>query len=243
MTNQLNKNIVQLNEICFAYGDHTVLDNVEFDLASDEVVGLVGPSGCGKSTLLRLIADLEFPQAGSVLFEKNDQNHQLPLRYMFQDYDAFPWLTVAENVQKGSGVPPHPTLDEVSQLLDRVGLRASMDRFPAELSGGMRKRLALARTLIRRPKLLLLDEPFASLDPDTRLEMYQLLQELIQEASSSVILVTHDLNEAIFLSDRVLVGSHRPMKIQGELPVRLNRPRIPAMMDEPTFLGALHTLH
>lgn len=235
--------LVTLVDIDFAYDELSVLRGVSLSLMSGEAVSLVGPSGCGKSTLLRLIAGLTRPTSGLLNYCDSSNNTRPLLRYMFQDFDAFPWLTVVENVRVGSGVAPHPAEEATYELLDRVGLSSSANSYASELSGGMRKRLALARVLIRRPRLLLLDEPFASLDVDTRLDMYDLLQSLCTENKTSMLIVTHDLNEAVLLADKIAIASSRPMTINTEIKCKLPRPRTVDMMKWDGFAEAMHQVH
>lgn len=216
---------VSLSSVDFGYGSHLVIKSLTATLARGEILALVGPSGCGKSTLLRLVAGLDRPTSGRITFHDVMTHDATHVRYLFQDYDAFPWLTVYENVRSGSGCAPHPKSSDVLDMLASVGLTGTEQRYPAELSGGMRKRLALARCLVRRPRILLLDEPFSSLDIDTRHELYSLVQELWIKDGTSVLLVTHDLDEAIQLADRIIVSAPRPMRISETIDVPLRRPR------------------
>ena len=171
------------------------------------------------------------------------KNARSSLRLLFQDYDAFPWLTVFENVRRSSGWSRPAKASAVTELLQSMGLAEHTERYPDELSGGLRKRLGLARALISEPKVLLLDEPFASLDVDTRMEMYGLLQSQARKAAASILLVTHDLEEAVLLSDRIILSGPRPFKVESEIHVPLGRPRTARTMETMDFLGALMVLH
>jgi len=227
----------------FAYPSLPVVSDFNLCVNVGETVALLGPSGCGKSTLLRIIAGLEAAQKGTVCFPRaEDGIRNGSLRLLFQDYDAFPWLTVQDNLMTGGGSTPRPSLQAVEGLLEKVGLNTYKRKYPAELSGGMRKRLALARCLISSPNVLLLDEPFASLDVDTRYDMYDLVQELSCEMSTSMILVTHDLSESVFLADRIIVGTARPMSVKREMHVEFPRPRTRSLMNDPRFLSTVQEL-
>lgn len=205
-------------------------------VSNTETVTLLGPSGCGKSTLLRLIAGLQKPTSGEI-HVSNAMNRGVGM--LFQDYDAYPWLSVHDNVKRGSGPEPFPSLAAVNETLAAVGLNDHAKKYPAELSGGMRKRLALARCIVRQPSILLLDEPFASLDLAARFDMYALLQETACSSKStagcSVVLVTHDIQEAILLSDRILVLSPRPMQLREVIAVPFAHPRSTANIGMPEF--------
>ncbi len=218
--------LVEVSNVEFAYTTEPVVHGASFSIERGEIVSILGPSGCGKSTLLRLIAGLEIPDTGTILTDgaSAGTNREL-LRFLFQDYDAYPWYTVRENVELGSGSTPYPDNVVVDKILAQVGLKGSADRYPGELSGGMRKRLGLARCLVRHPALLLLDEPFSSLDIDTKYGMYDLVQRLWRDSGCAVILVTHDLHDAILLSDRILVASPKPMRLCEVINVPFDRPR------------------
>lgn len=217
--------ILEIKKASFAYGREIVLENFSLAVARGEIVTLLGPTGCGKSTLLRMIVGLESLGAGHIYM---DDSTRSTVYLLFQNYDAYPWLTVWDNVQLGSGAHPVPD-HNVQQTLAMVGLSKHKDKFPGELSGGMNKRLALARILVRQPALLLMDEPFSSLDLASRFEMYVLIQRMIESSNSrlgsSMILVTHNIQEAILLSDRILVLSSRPMRLIEEVSVPLPWPR------------------
>ena len=215
----------------FVTGDGIVdvLDDVGFEVRPGEVFGIVGPSGCGKSTLLRIMAGLLAPDAGHVILdgrivEAPGDGSVL----VFQEYgkSLFPWKTVAGNVRIGAHGRPLAA-DELERILDMVRLQPYRNRFPFELSGGMQQRVALARALVRGPRVILMDEPFGSLDGLTR---YELQDEVLRWAAAlgvTVVLVTHDLDEVVFMCHRIAVLSNRPARILEQFDVALPEPRDP----------------
>jgi NitT/TauT family transport system ATP-binding protein len=228
--------LVSISDVSFAYETEEVVSHVNLAIENGEIVSLVGPSGGGKSTLLRLIAGLEIPASGQITIDGTVAGRNRDaLRYLFQDYDAYPWFTVWENVKRGSGSIPFPADQAVQEILSQVGLATEAARYPGELSGGMRKRLALARCLVRHPRLLLLDEPFSSLDVDLRYQMYRLVQRLWAYAGCAVVLVTHDLQEAILLSNRILLLSGRPLHIKEIIEVPFPRQREENLSDTDDY--------
>jgi len=190
---------------------------------------LLGPSGCGKSTLLRLIAGLDKPDAGEVLV--NDYPVHGPGKdrgMVFQKYTSFPWLTVADNIAYGlriNAVPAAKQKEIVAQLIQDIGLSGFENAYPETLSGGMQQRVAIARTLALRPAVILMDEPFGALDAQTRSEMQQLLLKVWEETASTILFVTHDVEEAIYLADRIFVMSAHPGTIVEDVQVPFDRPR------------------
>lgn len=194
---------------------------------------LLGPSGCGKSTILRLIAGLDRPDTGEVLV--NGQPVRGPARdrgMVFQKYTSFPWLTVEENVGYGlkiNGVPAAERRSIVAELIEAVGLRGFEKAYPHTLSGGMQQRVAIARTLALRPQVILMDEPFGALDAQTRAGMQELLLKIWEETANTILFVTHDVDEAIYLGDRIYVMSARPGTIMEELAVPFPHPREPSV--------------
>ena len=190
---------------------------------------LLGPSGCGKSTLLRLIAGLDRPDEGEVLV--NDQAVHGPGKdrgMVFQKYTSFPWLTVADNIAYGlkvNSVPDRKRKEIVAQLIQDIGLSGFENAYPETLSGGMQQRVAIARTLALRPAVILMDEPFGALDAQTRSEMQQLLLKVWDETASTILFVTHDVEEAIYLADRIFIMSAHPGTIVEDVQVPFDRPR------------------
>jgi NitT/TauT family transport system ATP-binding protein len=200
---------------------------------------LLGPSGCGKSTVLRLIAGLDRPDTGEVIVHGKPVTHPDRDRGMvFQKYTSFPWLTVEENVGYGlkiSGVPKTEREQTVARLIDEVGLRGFEKSYPDTLSGGMQQRVAIARTLALRPEVILMDEPFGALDAQTRADMQELLLRIWDEAASTILFVTHDVDEALYLADRIYVLCARPGTIIEDVPVPFGRPREPSMKQRAEF--------
>jgi ABC-type nitrate/sulfonate/bicarbonate transport system ATPase subunit len=200
---------------------------------------LLGPSGCGKSTVLRLIAGLDRPDKGQVLV--NDAPVTGPGRdrgMVFQKYTSFPWLTVADNIAYGlkiNGVPPAERKKTVKHLVEAVGLSGFEQVYPDTLSGGMQQRVAIARTLAVRPQVMLMDEPFGALDAQTRSDMQELLLRIWDETACTVLFVTHDVEEAIYLADRIFIMSAHPGTIVEDVPVPFGRPRDPAVKQRKEF--------
>ena len=220
------------------------LEDVTFPVHHGEFVTLIGPSGCGKSTLLRLAAGLEMPTAGSVSYLSQPiTGPGLERGFVFQSYSAFPWLTVSENV--GFGLPnDHDGVRtlEVKRWLELMGLSEFAEAYPKVLSGGMRQRLALARSMIVNPKLLLMDEPFGALDEHTRESMQQLLLRIVADTGCTILFVTHDIREAILLGDRVIVLSARPGRVLRDVRSVLAKPRTREILRTPEFNSLYETI-
>ncbi|MCK8609701.1 ABC transporter ATP-binding protein [Agromyces sp. C10] len=208
-------------------GQVHALDAIDLVIAPGEFISLIGPSGCGKSTLMRLIADLDEPTGGTLtVFGKTARQARLDQDYgiAFQQAGLLPWRTVAANVAlplELHGVGSAERHSRVEHLLDMVGLSDFADRYPDQLSGGMQQRVAIARALAEQPRLLLMDEPFGALDEMTREKMQTELVRISAETGAAVVFVTHSIPEAVFLSDRVVVMSPRPGRIQQVVPMRL----------------------
>lgn len=200
-----------------AFAGHTVLQDVHLQLAEGEVVSLLGPSGCGKSTLLRIVAGLERDYSGQALRGEGE------VAFVFQEPRLMPWLTVAENI----GFADDRAYDRprVAQLIREVGLEGFEQALPKQLSGGMAQRVAIARGLYSRSRVLLLDEPFSAVDAFTRMKLQDLLLALAAHHGIALLLVTHDVDEALYLGDRVLVMGSRPGRVLETLEVPLARPR------------------
>jgi NitT/TauT family transport system ATP-binding protein len=229
-----------------AAGEITALQKIDLQVAAGEFVCLLGPSGCGKSTLLNAIAGFLVPSTGEILIEGRAISGPGPDRGMvFQEYALFPWMTVADNVGFGLAIKRLPRAEiaaRVDQLLARFGLLQFRDRFPKDLSGGMRQRVAIARVLALDPPILLMDEPFAALDALTRQTLQDDLLRLWAELGKTVIFVTHSIDEALYLADRVVVMTYRPGTIKRDERVDLPRPRdptTPAFNDRKRELAAL----
>ncbi|PWH14997.1 MAG: ABC transporter ATP-binding protein [Anaerolineae bacterium] len=210
-------------------GSLLAIQDVSLAVHPNEFVSLLGPSGCGKSTLLMMTAGLEEITAGRILVDGLEvKGPGLDRGVVFQSYTLFPWLTVAENVRfalKKSKLSTAEQEERVRHHLELVGLSDFASAYPNQLSGGMRQRVAIARALVYRPQILLMDEPFGALDAQTRMLMQELLLEVWQKNRTTVLFVTHDVDEAILLSDRIYVMTARPGRIKAELRVGLPRPR------------------
>src|SRR5215469_6402709 len=200
---------------------------------------LLGPSGCGKSTLLRMIAGLDKPTSGQVMVNGEIVTHPGKDRGMvFQKYTSFPLLTVADNIAYGmkiNGVPEAQRKETVDRLLKSVGLTEFANVYPETLSGGMQQRVAIARTLALRPSVILMDEPFGALDAQTRSDMQQLLLQIWDETACTILFVTHDVEEAIYLADRIFIMSSHPGTIVEDVPVPFGRPRDPSVKQRAEF--------
>jgi len=210
------------------YARQLALDGISFSLAAGELVSLIGPSGCGKSTLLRLIAGLDSPDSGE-LFVGSEAiiSPSAERGLVFQDPNLFPWLTVRRNIEAGlvaRGVLQEKR-HEVEEFMRLVGLEGFGNAYPHHLSGGMAQRVALARALINHPKVLLLDEPLGALDAFTRMRMQDEVLRLWQARRTTMFLVTHDIDEAIYMSDRIMIMTPRPGRIDQIIPITLDRPR------------------
>jgi sulfonate transport system ATP-binding protein len=210
---------VRLRELVKSYAGRTVLKNVNLEIEAGEFVAIVGRSGCGKSTLLRLVAGLEQPGAGAIDFAHQGQGPRPGIRIMFQDSRLLPWKRVLSNVALGL----REAETKAAQVLEKVGLGDRAREWPAVLSGGQRQRVALARALVHDPQLLLLDEPLGALDALTRIEMQQLIEDLWRQRGFTAVLVTHDVQEAIALADRVLLVEDGRIALDER--IRLPRPR------------------
>ena len=239
------KKILEVRDVGMAYhtvsGEIPALSHISFSVEEGEFVSLVGPSGCGKSTLLNLIAGLLVPEQGSILIRGVPlEQSSLTIGYMLQKDHLFEWRTIYENVILGLEIQKKKTpehLERVNRLLTEYGLKDFRDARPSQLSGGMRQRAALIRTLALDPSLLLLDEPFSALDYQTRLNVSDGIGAIIKKEKKTALLVTHDISEAISMSDRVIVLSKSPAVIRSVIPVFLEIPnRTPmASRNAPEF--------
>lgn len=204
------------------------LEGVTFSVAQNEFVCIVGPSGCGKTTLLKLIAGLLQPSQGRIIFPEEADISRPRTAMVFQSQGLFPWMSVLENVAFGlemRGMPQKERNARASDFVKRVGLGNFLYAYPHQLSGGMRQRVAILRAFLSDPQILLMDEPFGALDAQTRILMQQELLNTWRENPKTVVYITHDIEEAILLGDRILVMSGRPGTIRADMPVMLPRPR------------------
>jgi ABC-type nitrate/sulfonate/bicarbonate transport system ATPase subunit len=217
-----------------------VLDDLSIDIEPGSFVTVVGPSGCGKSTLMHIIAGLENPTSGTVAWARAG-GRPVPEQfgYMFQKDLLLPWLKVGENVALGlrvGGIPRGEARRQALAILEQYGLAEFADAYPFQLSGGMRQRAALMRTLLMGRGVILLDEPFGGLDALTKLSMQQWLISLWERDRHTVLFITHDVNEAVFLSDRVIALSPRPARIVLDVDISIPRPRTEASFEDATFI-------
>ena len=213
---------------------------VDFEVRDNDFVTILGPSGCGKSTLLRIVAGLDHATSGRVLLDGMPVEGPGADRGMvFQSYTLFPWLTIEQNIRFGlreRGMPEALQKERAAYFIAKVGLRGFEQHFPKQLSGGMQQRTAIARALANDPKILLMDEPFGALDNQTRVLMQELLLGIWEAERKTVLFVTHDIDEAIFMANRVAVFSARPGRIKTELAVDLPHPRHYTIKTSPEFM-------
>ncbi|CAO4175779.1 ABC transporter ATP-binding protein [Methylorubrum populi] len=239
------RGLIEVQDFCLRYetmeGAVEAVSDTSLTVRPGEFVSIVGPSGCGKSTLLNALAGFLTPSGGSVTVDGEPISGPSADRGMiFQQYSLFPWKTVRQNVEFGlkmSGVSRGERERRARTLLGLAGLTPFENHYPDRLSGGMKQRVGIVRALATGPRILLLDEPFGALDAQTRLIMQQILTNMWQQLKISVLFVTHDIDEAIFLSDRIYVMTARPGSIKAEIVVPLPRPREPAMTFSSEFLG------
>jgi NitT/TauT family transport system ATP-binding protein len=209
-------------------GEVSSLENATFAVQEHEFVCIVGPSGCGKTTLLRIIAGLLEPTSGEIIFDNHPQLNQPRTAMVFQEVGLFPWMTSLENMVFGlemQGLLREERERRAHDFIERFGLTGFTHSYPHELSGGMRQRVAIARAFLADPQILLMDEPFGALDAQTRLVLQQELLRIWKEHNKTIVYVTHDIEEAILLGDRVLVMTGRPGSIREEIHIPLSRPR------------------
>jgi NitT/TauT family transport system ATP-binding protein len=232
----MTEQVLQVHNLSMTYADNNgglqALDNISFSVAPQEFVCVLGPSGSGKSTLLRILAGLLSPTAGSLTFSPCGKDEKPCIGLVFQQANLMPWRTALGNITlplELKGASPEEARVQAQAWINQVGLQGFEDAWPRDLSGGMAQRVAIARALIQDPDLLLLDEPFGSLDALTRERMADELLDLWQARRKTVIMVTHSISEALLLSDRVLVFTPRPGKIALDLAVDLPRPRADAI--------------
>ena len=219
-----------LRNVSHFYLERQVLDHISLHIGTGRFCCITGPSGCGKSTLLRLVAGLEKSTGGAILLDGapvSARSGQIGM--VFQEGALFPWLTARKNVSFGlemQGFKPKVLADLTEEYLSLVGLKQFAEYYPNQLSGGMRQRLAMARSLAYNPSLVLMDEPFASLDAQSRNLMQAELTRIWRETKKTVVFVTHSIDEAVFLADQIVVLSSRPGQVKADIPVELPRPRL-----------------
>ncbi len=241
---------IVLERLSMSFGEGAsrvdAVQSVDLDVAPGEFVSIIGPSGCGKSTLLNVVAGFMSPSEGRALLDGAPIAGPGPERgVVFQQYSLFPWMSVRRNVEFGlrmQGVPASRRETTARTLLGLAGLLAFENHYPDQLSGGMKQRVGIVRALAASPQVMLMDEPFGALDSQTRVVMQQILTNMWQKFRLSVLFITHDIEEAIFLSDRVYVMTARPGRIKAEVPIPLPRPRTAEMMSSIEFTQILHKL-
>ena len=243
--------LLEISGVAKSFADTVVLAPTDLRIDEGSFVSIVGPSGCGKSTLFNIIAGLLAPDAGAVTLEGRDivgaTGH---VGYMLQKDLLVPWRSVEDNITMAARLTRRVTeadRSEARQIARRYGLGEFLDHYPKALSGGMRQRVAFMRTLVTHQKLLLLDEPFGALDAQTRLDMQRWLLDVWRESGRTVLFITHDVDESIFLSDRILVMSPRPGRVVADLANTLARPRDLDVLTDPQFVALkseiMHLLH
>ena len=235
-----------VQNLCKRFGDKTVLEDINFSMQSGEFVTFVGSSGCGKSTLLRLIAGLDHPSGGRIQVDGSPVEGPGPDRGMvFQKYSLYPWLNAADNVSFGmrlQGMTSNDVRDRTAYFLEVVGLQDAATKLPRELSGGMQQRVAIARALATNPSVLLLDEPFGALDLQNRETMQDFLHKLWQRTGLTVLLITHDVEEALVLAQRVHVLAPNPGRIIRSLDVTLDKSDLDQLRLSSDFLQLRRSL-
>lgn len=257
--------IVELKNVSQRYGDNIIFENINFLAEKDTTNGIIkvilGPSGCGKSTLLRYIAGIQQPSDGEILINGRQQTDKDTVGMVFQKYSSFPWRTVKENVNYGIDLKTNPLVkiknyltdkkcendDKLMEIIETVGLKGHEDKFAQYpiLSGGQLQRVAIARSLMVTPEILLMDEPFGALDISTRLQMQKLLLKIYTELHSTIILVTHDIQEAIYLADEIYIMSKAPSYFAHKIDVKSLLPRDENYgrdKRDVKFINLLHTI-
>jgi NitT/TauT family transport system ATP-binding protein len=241
---------LELDQVSVSFGEKTVIDTMNFSVKAGEFLCLVGPSGCGKTTLLRLLAGLMTPTKGEVRFNgQRISEPSLERAIVFQDYGRalLPWRTVGGNIAlalEALRTPREERESKIEELLTTTGLSHARDQFPNQLSGGMQQRVQIARCLAQKPKLMLMDEPFGALDAITRQSLQDEVLKLTREHGTTVVFITHDLEEAIYLGDRVIVLGANPGRILETVDVGIAHPRNQlTTREDPRFLAHRHHLH
>ena len=223
--------VLTAEKVSHQYGQVATLRELDLQVPQGEFLVILGPSGCGKSTLLNLFAGFERPSAGRVLLHgKEIQDVEPGCGMVFQDYALFPWLSVAGNIAFGPRLRGKVQHERIEELLAIVGIEGFADHYPSQLSGGMKQRVALARTLANDPEVLLCDEPFAAVDAMTRQVLQEELSRIAAEEAKTVVFITHSIDEAILLADRIVVFSARPARIKKSMTNPLPRPRTRSML-------------
>lgn len=232
----LTRNVSRIYQA--ASGPTVAVDNFSLDVADGEFVCIVGPSGCGKSTYLRMLAGLDTQTSGTITIRPGADPKKPLSSVVFQEYAVFPWKTVIDNVAFGPqmrGVPRAQRLEVANYWLERVGLRKFANYYPHQISGGMKQRVSIVRALANDPEVLLMDEPLGALDAQTRIVLQEELLRIWDETRKTVVYITHSLDEAILLGDRVILMSAHPGRLLATFPVTIPRPRAVNAMNAPEF--------
>ncbi len=238
------KNLLEINGLTLSYhsklGETKALEDVNFNILEKDFVSIVGPSGCGKTTILSLIAGLLHPSSGDIFLDGSKVvGVNTEIGYMFQKDNLFDWLTVEKNVLFALKLQKKDSPENVQfvyNLVEKYGLKEFLNHYPSELSGGMRQRVSLIRTLATRPKLLLLDEPFSALDYQTRLDIQDIVYKIILDEQKTAILVTHDISEAISMSNKIIILSKRPATVKKIIDIKFNSELTPFQKrNDPKF--------
>ncbi|WP_416186821.1 ABC transporter ATP-binding protein [Glaciimonas sp. CA11.2] len=237
------KHAIRFDQVALVLGGHRIIDGMSFELKAGEFVCVVGPSGCGKTTLLRLLSGLFRPSAGSISYgDRLIEGPSPEIAIVFQDYGKalLPWRTAAGNISlalESRGIPPAQRQGRIAQLLQKVGLASHSDKYPNQMSGGMQQRLQIARCLAQEPAVLLMDEPFGALDAMTRQSLQDEVARLAEEAGTTVLFITHDIEEAIYLGDRVIALKANPGRVAEIIEVNIPRARDQlSTREHPEFL-------
>ena len=247
---ELGSGLIEVRNMGVVFGENenqvVAVKDVDLNVQPGEFVSLIGPSGCGKSTLLSIVAGFMKPSSGEARLDNVPITKPGAERgVVFQQYSLFPWLTVRKNVEFGlkmAGADADRRNITARELLDLAGLLAFENHYPDQLSGGMKQRIGIVRALATSPQVLLMDEPFGALDTQTRVVMQEILTNIWQQFRISVLFITHDIEESIFLSDRIYVMTARPGRIKAEIKVPLPRPRTADMTDTPEFMQLVQEL-
>ena len=250
MSAAARKGHVQIKDVSVRFGSKgrmtDAASRVSLEVQPGEFVSIIGPSGCGKSTLLNIVAGFITPSEGEALLDGQPIGGPGADRgVVFQQYSLFPWMTVRKNVEFGlkmKGLGQNQREAAARSLLGMAGLLAFENHYPDQLSGGMKQRVGIVRALATSPQVMLMDEPFGALDSQTRTVMQEILTNMWQQLQLSVLFITHDIEEAIFLSEKVYVMTARPGRIKAEIPIPLPRPRTPEMTASPTFQALVRQL-
>lgn len=230
--------MLTINQLDKTYGDLPVLKNIDLHVKDREFVAILGPSGSGKSTLFQLIGGIIKPEQGTITLNNEVINGKKGLvSYMPQQPSLFPWRTVLENVVLATELTGKPNVEEAKQWLEKVGLADFENSYPIELSGGMKQRVSFIRALLSKQSLLCLDEPFSALDEFTRLKMQKWLLSVWEENRKSVLFITHSIEEALFIADRIYVLSKRPATVKAEITVPFSRPRNESLLETTEFFN------